>query len=98
MRYRVLIEKGVKQTIASWNLPRNLLTAVYARLTEDLCENPEARLGPVIAPLSARQYQFILEDASRLPHKRWFLFAVEVRGQDVHVIGARMSTDPQGEN
>jgi hypothetical protein len=56
VNYKLRIRPEVKQTIASWRLPREVFVQVYAHLHDELAADPDTHLGDIIAPTTARVY------------------------------------------
>lgn len=100
MSFKVRRTEKAKEQMDSWNLPRELRLQVYARLFLDLPTNPDGLLGEQIVPLLARTYEFSLEAAGPIPYRIHFTFAIDEHDDvgELHVLGARMTTEATGEN
>jgi hypothetical protein len=99
VNWTVRIDPRVRQDINSWPISRNLRVQVYNRLLIDLPGNPDGLLGEQIVPLMARAYPFTLVDDGPIAYRIHFMFAVDRRDDlsELHVLGARMTTEDTGE-
>ena len=89
--YVVRVRNDVKATIASWQLPREMLVGVYTRLLTELPSDPDRHLYDAIAPPNLWAFRFILGAA---PLRRLLSFGVERRDYagELHIIEARLTT------
>jgi hypothetical protein len=73
---------------------------VYTRLFIHLASNPDELLGEQIVPLTARVYEFTLTDDRGIPYQLHFAFAVDRRDDlnELHIVGARLTTEDTGES
>ena len=100
MRYKVRRTNKAREQMDAWPVSRELRNKVYVRLFLDLPANPDGLLGEQIAGLTARLYQFTLPDDRGVPYHLHFAFAVDRRDDlsELHVIGARLTSEDTGEN
>lgn len=91
-KYVARIRREVKATIASWQLPREMLVGVYTRLLTDLVAAPDRLLRDPITPPNLWAFHFTLGEK---PRRHLFSFAVERRDYvgELHVLDARLTIE-----
>jgi hypothetical protein len=95
--YTARISRKVKDQIAGWRLPREVLISVYAHLLTELPAHPDRHLHEPITRPNLWAYHFTLGEA---PARRFFTFAVERRDYvgELHVLSGQMVLEtPSGE-
>lgn len=100
MKYRVLLEGMVREQIASWELPRELLVRVLGWLSTELAEDPHAWAGEIIAPLQYRAAPFLVQVDQPIPRRHLFTFAIFIDEAEkvVRVAMARYDMDDPTNN
>lgn len=100
MSFKVRRTQKAKEQMDSWDISRELRLQVHTRLFIDLPANPDGLLGEQIVPLLARTYEFTLEAPGPIPYHIHFTFAIDRRDDlgELHVLGARMTSEDTGEN